>query len=105
MEGSGETPEPETPEPETFTWTPKDGSDPIVLPHAATAIPKGKYLRFLYQMNKRRDNFVDQVTYAMGAAGVTEALQDRVFDLDDEEITELVSAWTDAATGAMPGES
>lgn len=104
VEGSDETSEPEKPT-EKFTWKPKGGGGAIVLPSATAAVPRGKTFRFLYQMNKLRNDFVGQVMYAMTAAGVPEPVQDRVFDLDDEEISELVTAWTGVVTGATPGES
>lgn len=90
---------------EPFTWKPKDGSAPIVLPNATVAVPKNKALRFMYQMNKRRGNLAAQISYAMTAADVPEAVQDAVFDLDDDEIVELATEWTSAITGAEPGES
>lgn len=102
--GSGDTPEP-APE-RVFTWKPKNGGDPIVLPHASAAVPKGKALRFFYQMSKRQGDLVGQVVFALDAANVPEPVKDRIFDLDDDEIVELVSAWTAAISGgASVGES
>lgn len=101
--GSGDTPEPE---PKVFTWKPVNGGDPIVLPHASAAVPKGKALRFFYQMNKRQGDLVGQVVFALDAASVPEPVKDRIFDLDDDEIVDLVSAWTAAISGgASVGES
>jgi len=97
-DGSGETPEPET-----FTWKPKDGSDPIVLPHGSNAVPKDKHFWFAYQMNKR--NFVGQVMFALECAGVSDTLQERIFALGDDEALELVNAWAVDVTGASVGES
>jgi hypothetical protein len=88
-----------------FTWEPKAGGAPIVLPHASTAVPKGKMLKFFYEMNKRRNDFVGQITFAMQSAGVPVEVQDRVFDLDDDEAMELVNAWAAVLTGASLGES
>jgi len=93
-------------EPETFTWEPKSGGEPIVLPSAAAAVPRGKTLAFFYQMNKRKGNFVDQAMFALTSAGVPETVQDRIFiELDDEESLELVNAWASEIAGATPGES
>jgi hypothetical protein len=88
-----------------FTWEPKSGGDPIILPHASTAIPKGKMLKFFYEMNKRQNDFVAQIMFAMQSAGVPTAVQDRVFDLEDDEAMELVNSWATALTGASLGES
>lgn len=98
-----ETIQDESSEPEKFTWEPKDGSDPIVLPHGSAAVPKDKHFWFAYQMNKR--NFVGQVMFALECAGVSDALQERIFALGDDEALELVNAWAVDVTGATAGES
>jgi hypothetical protein len=90
---------------DVFTWEPKGGGEPIVLPSARAAAPKGKTFRFFYELNKRRHDLIAQIMYIMDAAQVSPQVQDQVFDLDDVEIMELVNAWTAAVTGASVGES
>jgi hypothetical protein len=82
-----------------FTWEPKNGGDPIVLPSAQTAVPKNKTMWFFYQMNKRAGNFVGQILFALECANVPEAETDKVFALDDEEALELITAWAKPITG------
>lgn len=95
----------ESPGVPNFSWNPRAGGEPIVLPHASAAVPKNKMMKFFYEMNKRQNDFVGQITYAMKSAGVPVAVQDRVFDLDDDEALDLVNAWAAALTGASLGES
>lgn len=89
-----------------FVWTPKDGGEPIVLPHVDTVRPKGKTMWFEYQMNKRSHSFVAQIAFAMQCGDVPAEVQDRLFELPDEELLEFVTAWSSTlAGGATPGES
>jgi len=109
VEGSPDAGEPEVKaevKVEEFTWKPKSGGDPIVLPSATAAVPKGRTLRFFYHMNKLQGDIVAQAAYALRAAGVPESVRDSVFDtLDDDETVELLTAWAAAISGATPGES
>ena len=89
----------------SFTWKPKDGGDPIVLPYYDVVRPKGKTMWFEYQMNKRSYSLVAQIQFAMDCAEIPEAVQDRVFGLPDEEQVDLVAAWVKTLTGATLGES
>jgi hypothetical protein len=91
--------------PKPFVWKPSDGSPDIELPNAVNAVSKNRALRFFYRMNKLQGNFVGQMQFALESAGVAESIQDRIFDLDDDEITDLVTAWSADLTGASPGES
>jgi len=95
---------PEAP-PKSFTWKPKDGGDPIVLPYYDVVRPKGKTMWFEYQMNKRSYSLVAQIQFAMDCAEIPEAVQDRVFGLPDEEQVDLVAGWVKTLTGATLGES
>jgi hypothetical protein len=88
---------------DVFTWEPKAGGEPIVLPHGSKAVPKDKHFWFAYQMNKR--NFVGQIMFALECAGVPDAVQERVFELGDDEALELVNAWAKDIGGASVGES
>jgi len=82
-----------------FTWEPKNGGEPIVLPSAQTAVPKNKTMWFFYQMNKRAGNFVGQILFALECANVPESETDKVFALEDEEALELITAWAKPITG------
>lgn len=86
--GSGDAPEPDE-----FTWQPKDGAEPIVFTKAANVIKPNKAIGFFLRLNKMRD-VPSQIMFLMDAAGVPDAMQFRVADLNDDEIVELVQAWT-----------
>lgn len=91
-------------EPEKFTWEPKAGGEPIVLPHGSRVVPKGKHFWFAHKMDGL--TFVGQVKFMLQLAGVTDAEQDHIFEvLDDDETLELVNAWSNGVNGASVGES
>lgn len=100
-EGSEVTPEPEAP---VFSWDPKGGGDPIVFPKAVTVFSKGKTFKFFYKLHKLKGNQYEQIIYMMEAAGVPDAMQERVVDLPDDEALELIDAWTQEMR-TTPGES
>lgn len=87
-----------------FTWEPKGGGDPIELPHGSRVVPKGKHFWFARKMSGL--TFVGQVLFMFECAGVPKETEDRLFDtLDDDEILELVNAWSNDVNGASVGES
>ena len=89
-----------------FVWKPKDGSSPIELPYYDTVRPKGKTMWFEYQIHKRAYSLVAQFQFAMDCAEIPEATQDRVFNLPDDELAELLNGWVrSVAGGASLGES
>lgn len=88
---------------ELFTWKPKDG-EPITLPHGSRVVPKGKHFWFSRKMSGL--TFVGQVMFMFECAGVSPEAEERIFDtLDDDEILELVNAWSNDVNGASVGES
>jgi hypothetical protein len=93
----------DAPESKPFKWVPKSGGEPIVFPEAATVVQKGESFRFFFQLRKRKNQY-EQVLFMMDSAGVPEAIQERVCDLPDDEVLELISSWT-AEMRTTPGES
>lgn len=92
------------PEPETFTWKPKDGGEPIVLPNAAMLAPKNKTYGFLRKLRKL--DMIDGLEFMLTKAAVSQSVVERIFDgLPDDEIDELANAWIKSRTGASLGES
>jgi len=89
---------------EVFSWSPPDGGDPIVLPKAATVVKPGKAIGFFLKLNKLANNLPGQIGFLLDQAGVPEDVQYRVADLEDDQITALVAAWTDEMR-TTPGES
>jgi hypothetical protein len=87
-----------------FTWKPKDGSAPIVFPKATTVIKKGEAFGFMYDLHEMAGDLVAQFAYMAGRAGVPPDVRRRAAHLPDDEVVELVSAWT-AEMRAAPGES
>ena len=77
-----------------FTWKPKDGSDQIVFPKATTVVKPGEAFRFFFKLNKLKGDMVGQFVFMMDSAGVPEAMQERAACLPDDEVMELISAWT-----------
>jgi hypothetical protein len=99
--GSGEHPPEPVPE---FRWDPKGGGDPIVFPKAVTVFSKGETFRFFFKLHKLKANQYEQIIFMMEAADVPEAVQERVANLPDDEVLELISSWT-GEMRTTPGES
>ena len=88
---------------ELFVWTPKDGGEDIVFPKSTTVVKPGEAFRFFFRLNKLKGDMVGQFVFMMDTAGVPESMQERAAFLPDEEVMELISAWTGELRGR--GES
>ena len=77
-----------------FTWNPKGGGEPIVFPKSTTVVKPGEAFRFFFKLNKLKGDMVGQFVFMMDTAGVPEDLQERAAFLPDDEVMELISAWT-----------
>jgi hypothetical protein len=96
----------------TFTYTPKDGGDPIVFPAHSTI--RGKvngqtYLQFLRKIDKDNLNNADQMFAYLDRSGCTEEMEDRLLGLEDEdEVMKFFGAWVradDEPAVGLPPES
>lgn len=87
-----------------FRWEPKGGGDPIVFPKAVTVFKKGEVFKFFFQLHKKKNNQYDQIIFMMESADVPEDVQERVASLPDDEVLQLISAWTNEMR-TTPGES
>lgn len=86
-----------------FTWTAKSGGKLITLPKADSIIRPGHGVGFFLKLNKIKNPAL-QVAFLLENAEVPESTQDQIYDLADDEIFELTSAWTGDSWGATPGE-
>lgn len=84
-----------------FTWDPKGGGEAIVFPKATSVVKPGEAFRFFFKLNKLKGDMVGQFVFMMDSAGVPESMQERAAFLPDDEVMELISAWT----GDLRGEA
>lgn len=92
---------------EIFVWNPRDGSDPIVLPHFSTVKVTQEFLCGIYE----KANIFQNLEF-MILAGVPMDIRlqvSRLGDTDPREQNELFNAWyaavTQPAGAVVPGES
>lgn len=91
---------------ETFTWKPRSGGDPIVLPHINTVTPTQEFFCKIYDLNEMFQSFEWMIL-----AGVPKDVRVRVAvlgDTDAADQADLFRAWfapiTRPAGGEPPGE-
>ena len=102
--GEGDVSAATSPHPaDTFTWTARSGGKPITLPKADSIIRPGHSVGFFLKLNRIKNPAL-QVAFLLENAEVDESVQDQIYDLADDEIFELTSAWTGDSWGATPGE-
>lgn len=95
-----------------FTYTPKNGGDPIVFPAHSTIRGEvnGKtYFEMLWEWDEEGTSNADQIFELLRRSGATKDMKRRVAALQPEsEITIFLRAWMDAddePTAAPPPES
>ena len=79
----------------TFSYTPKDGGDPIVFPAHSTIrgeVDGVKYLEFLWEMDEADLSPADQIFAYLKRSGATQDMKRRAVRLEDE-ITDFMRAW------------
>jgi hypothetical protein len=83
----------------TFTFKPKDGSDPIIVPAHSTIRGEvdGVTLReFLWELDEARLSYDYQAFQYLKRSGASEEMKRRVVRLSDEEIREFFNEWITA---------
>ena len=91
-----------------YTYSPADGSEPIVFPHLTTVQPT---YYFLWKLRKLNLDQVQQSFEWMDMAEVPNAIQERVAKLPDEEQATFFLGWFEPAVQPVkqgagpPGES
>lgn len=83
----------------TYTYTPKDGGNPIILPAHSTIRGEvdGKTLReFLWEMYEAGTSYDFQVFRYMDRAGATSEMKRRVVRLPDDELRQFIAGWVNA---------
>jgi hypothetical protein len=99
----------------TFSYTPKDGGDPIVFPAHSTTLGEveGKtYLEFLWEMDEYSLGVTDQIFAYLRRSGATPEMKRRVTRLPrtpEDEVREFFQHWinesSDIPQTGLPPES
>jgi hypothetical protein len=91
----------------TFTYTPKDGGDPIIFPAHSTIrgrVNGQTYMQFLRMIDKRKLNAADQIFVYLDRSGCTEEMENRLLGLDNEdEIAIFFREWVNADDEPVEG--
>lgn len=88
----------------TFTYTPKDGGDPIVFPAHSTIrgeVDGVKYLEFLWEMDEEQLSPADQIFAYLRRSGASQEMKRRAVRLEDE-ITVFMREWINADDEPQP---
>lgn len=85
----------------TFTFTPKDGGDPITVASVKVAIPEGKQRWFFWKLRKLQG--LEQPIFWLDQAGIPDHLQEKIMLLPDQEWARFYEEWMRDG-GASPGE-
>ena len=98
----------------TFSYTPKDGGDPIVFPAHSTIrqreIGGETYFEMLWRFDEDQLSNADQIFAYLRRSGATREMKRRVVRLPEDEIAVFFNEWmraTDepAAGASLPPES
>lgn len=96
----------------TFSYTPRDGGEPIVFPSHSTIrgeVDGRTYLEFIWDMGEARLTEVDQIFAYLRRSGAMEEMKRRVLRLPTNEITPFFRAWVSEGgpldLGSLPPES
>lgn len=79
-----------------FSYTPKDGGDPILFP--AHSSIRGEvngvtYLEFLWDMDEEKLSDADQIFAYLRRSGATKEMKRRVVKLPEDEVAVFFRAW------------
>ena len=83
----------------TFSYTPKDGGDPILFPAHSTIrgeVNGTVYLEFLWEMDEDNLGSADQIFAYLRRSGATKAMKRRVVRLPEDEVTVFFRTWINA---------
>jgi hypothetical protein len=90
----------------TFTYTPKNGGDPIVFPAHSTIrgeVNGVMYLEFLWEMDEGNLSPADQIFAYLRRSGATQEMKRRVVRLPDDEVTVFFRDWINADDEPVEG--
>ena len=88
----------------TFTYTPKDGGDPIIFPAHSTIrgeVNGVKYLEFLWEMDEEKLSPADQIFAYLRRSGASQEMKRRAVRLEDE-VTVFMREWINADDEPQP---
>jgi hypothetical protein len=89
----------------TFTYTPKDGGEPIVFPAHATIrgeVNGTTYLEFLWEMDENELSSADQIFAYLKRSGATRENKRRVTRLPEDEVAVFFREWINATDDPPP---
>lgn len=95
----------------TFSYTPKDGGEPIVFPEHATIrgdVGGVTYLEFLWEIDEDEISYANQIFRYLKRSGASKEMKRRVVRLPEDEVGEFFRAWVnheDQDEPALPPES
>jgi hypothetical protein len=89
-----------------FTYTPKDGGDPIVFPAHATIrgeVDGKTYLEFLWELDENQLSDADQIFAYLRRSHATQDMKRRVLRLPEDEVAVFFRSWAaDESSGNTP---
>lgn len=89
-----------------FTYTPKDGGDPVVFPAHSTIrgeVNGVMYLEFLWEMDENGLSPADQIFAYLKRSGATQEMKRRVVRLPDDEVSVFFRDWINADDEPVEG--
>jgi hypothetical protein len=89
----------------TFTYTPKDGGDPIIFPPHSTILGEvdGKtYLEFLWEMDEDSLSDADQIFAYLRRSHASQAMKRRVVRLPKDEVVVFFRNWVNDTGNPEP---
>lgn len=95
----------------TFSYTPKDGGEPIVFPAHSTIrgeVDGKAYLEWLWDMDEAELPYSKQIFWYLKRSGASEEMKRRVVRLPEDEVEMFFSAWVnheDQPEASLPPES
>lgn len=96
----------------TFSYTPKDGGEPIEFPEHS--IIRGEvdgktYLEFLWEIDEDDISYADQIFRYLKRSGASKEMKRRVVRLPEDEVGMFFKAWVnhedDPQEATLPPES
>lgn len=95
----------------TFTYTPKDGGEPILFPAHSTIrgeVDGKTYLEFLWEMDENGLSDADQIFAYLRRSHATQEMKRRVLRLPEDEVSVFFREWVshtdDEAPPGLPPE-